>query len=89
MEVFSACRADSGKVDDGMLVDDIRADGNMVGGRDPTLEGVVAYIDIAVRKAPRMRVHIEAQCLAIAKTLTRTILDGLVHPAAGLFPHAE
>ena len=72
-----------------MLVDDVGAQRDVIGGGDVQLVGVPEHAVLPVGEFLRVLVDVLAQALAVAQALGRALLNGLVHPAAGLLPHAE
>ena len=80
---------DGGEIHRGMLVDDVRAQGDVVGRGHVRLVGLIEHAILKMRKFLRVLVHVGRQRAAVAESAPRALLNGLVHPAARFLPHAE
>ena len=89
MEIHAAARADGGKIHAGVLVDDVRAEGDMVSGGHIRLIGLIEHAVVQMREALRVLVHIGGERATISHAPLCALLDGLIHPGPGFLPHAE
>ena len=72
-----------------MLVDDVRAQRDVVGRGHVVQPRLVKHAIVFVRKTIRILVYVPRQAFAISVAFGRACLDGFVHPTACLFPHAK
>ena len=89
VEIDSAGLSDGGEIHAGMLMDDVRAQRDVVRRGNVHPIRLIQHAVVLIGEAVGMLVDVAGQRLAIADVRRRAALNGLVHPRAGLLPHAE